>query len=703
LALTVCSLSAQSAPPATPRKPVVDTYNGIKVSDDYRWLENSDDPAVKQWTAAQNAAARTFLTALPDREVIASELRQVFQPGQPRYFPIEQRGGKIFAFKSDTQHQYRTLVTLDSLDNLASEHALLDPGAIDGGHLTAINFAAPSVDGRYIAVSLSTDVNASGDLHVYETATGKPLPDQIPRVNYITGGGSVAWNTDSSGFYYTRYPRDGERPPADMHFYQQVYFHKLGDKPENDTYEIGKEFPRTAGITFVASIDGWYIAVSVAPGDGTDNEYWLLVPGRSWQLIARGGEEVKQIVLGYKKDIYLVSKHYAPRGKVLHMDVAETVDQANVLVPESSGTIQSVAPTRDGLLVNEVAGGLSELLFLPGDGAPVKVHVPGLSSVDCRNLDAAGPICYMQSYLDSGGYFHFDPKSRKLSPTALQTQPPPSLDEFEVVRRFAATKDGTRIPLNLIYRKGMTLDGSHPTLLTGYGGYAVTLAPRYLAEFIPLLKRGVVIAEANLRGGGEFGELWHSQAKLVKKQIVFEDFAACTTFLIRRKYTQPSELAIIGASDGGLLMGAALTQHSEMYRAVVARVGMYDMLRAELSPGGAYNVTEFGSVHDPEQFKALYAYSPYHHVKDGTQYPATLLITDDDDRRADPMQSRKMAARLQASGTRQPVLLRTSSITGRGVDAAADDQIALWTDIDAFLLQELKVPHSNAQNPATSS
>ena len=245
--------------------------------------------------------------------------------------------------------------------------------------------------------------------------------------------------------------------------------------------------------------------------------------------------------------------------------------------------------------------------------------------------------------------------------------------------RAAADDGGLRTP------RGTT----HPALLTGYGGYNISLTPNYPAPYVPLLERGVVFAEANLRGGGEYGEDWHTQGKLTKKQNVFDDFAACAKYLIAHKYTQPSKLAIIGGSNGGLLMGAALTQHPEMYHAVVSMVGIYDMLRVELSPNGAFNVTEFGTVKEADQFKALYAYSPYHHVKDGTQYPAILLTTGDNDARVDPMQSRKMAARLEASGTKQPVLLRTSSTAGHGIGSSIDDNVALWTDIDAFLLKEL--------------
>lgn len=686
----MAGLRAQSAPPQTPKKPITDTYNNtVKVTDDYQWLENFDDPAVKQWASEENAAARSFLDGMPEREAIAGELRKIFQPAKARYFPIAERGGKIFAMKSDPAHQHQMVVTLASLDDLTSERVVLDPDAIDAKHLTAIDFAVPSVDGKYLAASLSTGGSESGDVHVFESATGKALPDVVARVNFATAGGGVAWNADGSGFYYTRYPHDGERAAADMHFYQQIYFHKLGEKTESDRYEIGKDFPRIAEIAFASSNDGRYIGLSVAYGDGGDHEYWLLAPGHPWRVLASVAEEVKQISFGYKKDIYLVSKHGAPHGKVLHMDVAETVDQATPIVTESAAVIESVAPTKDGPLVNELVGGPSEVLFLPGDGTPAKVHVPPVSSVDCFNLDGSGPLCYVGNYLEPGGYFRFDAKTRKLTPTALRIAAPVPLDGFVVTRRFAVSKDGTKVPLNIIHRKGVTLDGNNPTLLTGYGGYDVSLTPAYMGPFVPLLERGVIVAEANLRGGGEYGEDWHNQGKLTKKQNVFDDFAACAKYLTGHKYTQAGKLAILGGSNGGLLMGAAFTQHPEMFHAVVSMVGIYDMLRVELSPNGAFNVTEFGTVKEADQFKALYAYSPYHHVKDGTQYPAILMTTGDNDSRVDPMQSRKMTARLQASGTKQPVLLRTSSTAGHGIGSSIDDNVALFTDIDSFLIKEL--------------
>jgi prolyl oligopeptidase len=265
-------------------------------------------------------------------------------------------------------------------------------------------------------------------------------------------------------------------------------------------------------------------------------------------------------------------------------------------------------------------------------------------------------------------------------------------NDVEVERVFATSKDGTKVPLNILKRKGTKLDGTNPTLLYGYGGYNISQTPRFRAATHIWLEQGGVYAIANLRGGGEYGEEWHKAGNLTHKQNVFDDFAACAQYLIEQKYTNPKRLAIEGGSNGGLLMGAALTQHPDLFRAVVSHVGIYDMLRVELHPNGAFNVTEFGTVKDPEQFRALYAYSPYHHVKDGTAYPAVFFLTGDNDARVDPANSRKMTARLQAAtSSGLPILLRTSSSSGHGVDSSLSERIAEQTEVYGFLFHELSM------------
>jgi len=680
---------AQPQLPPTPKKPVTDTYHGIKVTDDYRWLEDFSDPAVKQWASAENQYARQFLDAIPERQQLLDELMAWDSRRGPTYGGFVSRG-KVFAMKTDPKKQHPVLVVFNSLDDAASERVLVDPDEIDPTHGHAIDFFRPSTDGRYVAVSLSGGGSESGDVHVYDSVTGKPLSDVIPRVNGGTAGGGVAWNPGSTGFFYTRYPRGNERPAADMDFYQQVWFHRLGTANEQDTYALGREFPRIAEIALQSSRDGRIIVATVANGDGGDFEHWLYTPGQPWKQIARLSDNVKSITIGLKGDLYLLSKADAPRGKVLHMQASESLADAKVIVPQSDAVIDGVAPLDTGIVVLEMAGGPTRLRYIPSAGPSRELPLPPVSTVSgLTRMDDGALLVESTSYLSPRSWFRYGVKTNQLAPTRFRQTSPVSTVDYEVIRDFATSNDGTKVPLNIIRRKGIQLDGSHPALLTGYGGYGISISPGFrLADFL-LLERGFVIAEANLRGGGEFGEEWHDQGRLTHKQNVFDDFAACAHFLIDRKYTQRDKLGILGGSNGGLLMGAEFTQHPELFRAVVSRVGIYDMLRVELSPNGAFNVTEFGTVKEDDQFRALYAYSPYHHVTDGAQYPAILFTTGDNDPRVDPMNSRKMTARLQATGTKLPVLLRTTSQAGHGIGTAKGEAFSQTADVFAFLIREL--------------
>ena len=297
-----------------------------------------------------------------------------------------------------------------------------------------------------------------------------------------------------------------------------------------------------------------------------------------------------------------------------------------------------------------------------------------------------------QSYLEPFAWYRFNATTRAVTRTRLAAASSVNFDDAQVVRTFAVSPDSARIPLNIISRKGTTLDGNNPAILYGYGGYNVSLSPAFLRRNRLWLDAGGIYVEANLRGGGEYGEQWHNAGKLTRKQNVFDDFIAAARYLIDKKYTSPARLAIEGGSNGGLLMGAALTQHPELFRAVVSYAGWYDMLRLETSPNGAFNVTELGTIKDPDQFRALYSYSPFHHVKDHTPYPAVLFITGDNDARVDPWHSRKMTARLQAAtSSKLPILLRTTSDTGHGTGSGVQARIAQESDVLAFLFDQLKM------------
>jgi prolyl oligopeptidase len=681
------ALTAQ--PPATPKRPVTDEYQGVKVTDDYRWLEDYSDPAVQAWSSAQNAYTRRYLDALPGRPALYEQLKQLYSQASARYARLDFRGGVLFAMKFQPPKEQPALVALPSVDDPGSESVIVDPNRLDATGGTSIDFYRPSIDGKYVAVSLSKGGSESGDVYVYATADGHALDDVVPRVNGGTAGGSVAWNADGSGFYYTRYPRAGERSGVDLNFYQQVYFHKLGTATGQDTYSLGKDFPRIAEIQLATSEDGRYTLAAMANGDGGEFAHYLLGPDGHWKQIARLSDEIPSVHFGRDGYLYLISRKGAPMGRVLRLSLDRPdLTVAKTVVAESKVVIDDIVPTLHRLYIHDLAGGPSQVRIFDLAGHPMGlIPVPPVSAVQ-QALGTGGDEILLQitSYLDPGAWYRFDPATGKAVRTALAEKGAADFSDAEVVREFAISKDGTKVPLNIIRRKGTKLDGKNPTLLYAYGGYGISMTPAYAVRRRPLLDHGYVLVVANLRGGGEYGEAWHRAGMLGKKQSVFDDFAAAAQHLIARRYTTPAKLAIEGGSNGGLLMGAALTQHPELYAAVVSHVGIYDMLRVELHPNGAFNVTEFGTVKEPDLFRALYAYSPYHHVVDGTKYPPVLFLTGDNDPRVDPANSRKMTARLQASGSAPLVLLRTSGKSGHGIGTALSERVAQDADVIAFLV-----------------
>ncbi|MDQ2973810.1 MAG: prolyl oligopeptidase family serine peptidase [Acidobacteriota bacterium] len=692
----VTAAYAQQGPqfPPTTKKPVRDEYHGITVIDDYRWLEDSSDPEVGRWVSAQNQLSRSVLDNFPGRALLAERLNNLYSARSVFYYDFYQRR-MFFALKSQPAKNQPLLVMLKSPDDLASEQVVLDPNLLNPKGTTAIGFYVPSLDGHLVAVSLSENGSEDGSVEVFASATGRKLPDLVPRVRYATAGGSVAWNKDATGFYYTRYPQGNERPKEDINFYQQVYFHKLGTPGSEDTYVIGKDFPRIAEITLSTSEDAGYLMVSVANGDGGEFAHYLLGPSGTWKQITQFSDQIKSASFGLNGMLYLLSIRGSPKGKILSAPLDHpSLARAKTIVPESKVTIEGFLPARNKLYVSEMAGGPSEVrifdLYGKREGS---IPTRPVSSVNLGAWLHEDEILFgSQSYVEPFSWYRFNPVGRKVTRTGLAGASAVNFNDAQVVRAFATSRDGTRVPLNIISRKGTKLNGQNPTILYGYGGYNVSLAPSFIRRNRLWLDAGGVYVEANLRGGGEYGEEWHKAGALTNKQNVFDDFAACARYLIDKKYTSAARLAIEGGSNGGLLMGAALTQHPELFRAVVSYAGWYDMLRVEVSPNGAFNVTELGTVKDPDQFRALYAYSPYHHVKDHTAYPAVLFITGDNDVRVEPWHSRKMTARLQAAtSSHLPILLRTSSDTGHGTGSGRAARIAQETDVLAFLFDQLEI------------
>jgi prolyl oligopeptidase len=456
------------------------------------------------------------------------------------------------------------------------------------------------------------------------------------------------------------------------------------------------------------SDDGRWLVAAVANGDGGQFAHYLMDAAGHWTQVTSFEDAIVSAKVGPDGYLYLLSRKAAPRGQILRVPLAHPeLAQAKVFVPQSSGSggdeserasIENFMPTPGHLYVTDIIGGPSRVRVFDDQGrASAGPELPPISAVDqIESVGGGAVLLYTATYLEPPAWYRFDPVSGKSTRTALYETSPIKFDDAEVVREFAVSKDGTRVPVDIIRRKDTKLDGTNPTLLYGYGGYGVNEKPRFVGANTRIwLDQGGVYVSAILRGGGEYGEEWHKAGNLTHKQNVFDDFIGCAQHLIERKYTGAAHLAIMGGSNGGLLMGATLTQRPDLFRAVVSYVGIYDMLRVELDPNGGFNIPEFGTVKNPAQFKALYAYSPYHHVKDGTAYPAVLFLTGENDHRVNPMQSRKMTARLQAANhSPYPILLRTTSNAGHGFGTSLDERIEQGADVYSFLFDQLGIEYA---------
>jgi prolyl oligopeptidase len=701
-AFGLVSLNAQvlAAPlppvPDTPAQSVVETFHGVRVGDSYRWLENASDPAVKLWSDAQNVRTRAYLDALAVRPVLKERLTNLITKTSPSYYGLHAAGGQLFAMYNQPPKQQPMIAVMGEDGDPSKARIVLDPNKLNPKGTTAIDWFVPSHDGKLIAVSLSENGSEDGSLTIFDVASGKRVGEVIDRVQYPTGGGSMGWAADNKSFYYTRYPGT-ERPEADRHFFQQVFFHTIGTDPKTDKNVLGKDLPKVAEISFRNDDDPSTTLVTVLNGDGGEVGHYVIKSDGSVAQVTRFEDKIVYAAIGPDKALYMVSRKDAPNGKVLKLAPGDTsLANAKVIVPEANVAIDidgnPLVATSKRLFVRYIDGGPSTVRIFDLDGKDNgKLPAPDIASIS--DLEHVGDDVFYQvvTYLTPAQFFRYRGATAKSEPTKLKITSPVDFTDMEVVREFATSKDGTKIPLNIIRRKGAPLDGNNPVILYGYGGYGVSQSPNFLgASRRMLFDGGAIFVVANIRGGGEYGEKWHLEGNLTKKQNVFDDFIAAAEYLIAKKYTSTQRLAIMGGSNGGLLMGAALTQRPDLFHAVVSSVGIYDMLRVELDPNGLFNTTEFGTVKDEAQFKALYAYSPYHHVQDGTAYPSILFMTGANDGRVNPMQSRKMTARLQSANPKgNPIFLRTSAESGHGIGSALSVRIEEYADYLSFLYDQL--------------
>lgn len=681
---------------ARPREgAAVDEYFGVRVEDENRWLEDGTAPAVRAWSEAQNARARRWLDAQPPAAALRAELTRILtRPAARRVFALKPSPTGLFALLQVGERAQPLLVRLPDPERPEEARVVLDVLAVDPAGGVAIDWYEPSPTGERVAVSLSRHGSEQGALHVFDVETGRLLEPPIPNVHNGTAGGDLAWEPDGSGFYYTRYPRPGEVPEAELAFHQKVFRHRLGEPAAADRYELGRGLDRTTEFRLQSQASSGRVLATAQLGDSGQFRFFLREPDGRWRPLGAYGEGHLEARFGDGDDLFLATTWGAPRGRVLRLS-ADRLDLTGGVeaVPEAAdgaaltaafydhyGAMLTVSGGR--ILLVYQCGGPTELRAFSRDGRPL----PGPALPPASDVGAVTPLpggqmlLSMETYTAAPRWLRWGPAGVSRSALTRETE---AWDDVEVVRDRARSADGVFAPFTVLRRKGAP--GGGPALVYGYGGYRASQTPRFRPELAALLDRGFVYVEANLRGGGEFGEPWHAAGSGARKQNVFDDFIAVVE-AVGARHADPRRIVISGASNGGLLVGAVLTQRPELLAGVVAQVGIYDSLRNELDPNGVFNIPEFGSVRDPAQFRTLYAYSPYHQVRRGRRYPPVLFMTGANDPRVNPMHSRKMAARLQDRGRGGPFLLRTSADTGHGYGSPLSARVEELVDAYAFTL-----------------
>ncbi|HEV2021745.1 MAG TPA: prolyl oligopeptidase family serine peptidase [Terriglobales bacterium] len=681
-----------AGPPPAKVGAVEDTLNGHKIADPYRWLENRDDPDAQAWVSKELAYTRSLLDPLPGRDQIHARLEQLLTIGT---INTPQIAGPYYLYTRREGHQNQPVLYVRRGVH-GKDRALLDVNAMAADGTVALDWWFPSRDGKYVAYGTSPSGSEISTLHVLETATGKLLPDEIPQ----TRAASLDWKLDGSGFYYTRYPKKGEVAAGEEMYNRHVFYHVLGSKPEGDPLIFGKgrdpqEWPGV-GLSndgrwlMVAAYQGWTKSELFVREATSEGDFTPLTEGKNFIYNA----EI------YNGDIYIMTNEDAPRYRVFKVAAANPA-RANwkEIIPQSDAVLTSTKIIGGQLFAEYEKNASSQLrLFTTGGKFLKDVNLPTIGTIIGLGGEWNSKEAFygFQSYTVPPTIYHYPLATGVSSQWAKVAAPSVDSAAYQVKQMWFLSKDGTKVPMFVVAKRGLVLNGQNPTLLTGYGGFNISSTPAFRRGVYLWLEHGGVFAEANMRGGSEFGEDWHRAGMLGNKQNVFDDFIAAAEFLISQKYTDKEHLAIQGGSNGGLLMGAAFTQRPDLFRAVVCQVPLLDMLRYQNFQIAKLWIPEYGSADDAKQFEWLYAYSPYHHVKEGQSYPAILFMTADTDTRVDPMHAKKMAALMQAraangSDAKRPILLRIEPKAGHGAGKPIAKIIGENTDIYSFLFWQLGV------------
>lgn len=678
--------------PAAPRAGVVDTYHGVAVPDPFRPLEDPDAPASRTWIEAQNALTESFLAQVPEREAIRTRLTELWnfeRFGLPR-----REGGRTFFQRNDGLQQQAVLWVTDR--DGAEPRVLLDPNTLSADGTVAVAGTEPSPDGRWFAYGVAEAGSDWNEWRVRDVATGEDLPDRLRWVKFS----DAAWLPDGSGFYYARYdePEPGRKLQG-ANYFQKLYLHRLGTPQERDVLVYERRDQKEWGFGATVTDDGAWLGITVWRGTEQKNAFFFkdLASARTRDLpvveLLRDWDASYDFVGSWERTFFFQTDKDAPRGRVVAIDV-DRPDPPHwrTVVPEAQDTLQGATLVGGRLVCTYLHDAHAKVRVFERDGTHVRdVALPGLGAVGGFHGDARSPETWYSytSFTTPTEIWSYDVATGE---SRLFRRPKVDFrtEDYETTQVFATSRDGTRVPMFLTAKKGVSRDGTAPCLLTGYGGFNIPETPHFAVAALVWMERGGVYAAACLRGGGEYGREWHEAGTKLRKQNVFDDFVACAEWLCAEKVTCRERLAISGGSNGGLLVGACMTQRPDLFGACLPAVGVLDMLRYHKFTIGWAWASDYGTVDDEAEFRALLAYSPLHALKPGTKYPPTLVTTGDHDDRVVPAHSFKFAAALQeAQGGDAPCLIRIETRAGHGAGKPTSKVIEEQADRWAFLVRVL--------------
>jgi prolyl oligopeptidase len=680
--------AARAEPPAYPPTRIetaVDVVHGVSIEDPYRWLEDGESAEVQEWTRAQNAFTRKYLDQFPElRARLTQRLTELFRAAE--FSSPRVRGQRLFYTKREGDQNHAVVYVKDSPD--VAGRIVLNPNEFSPDGTTALDWWFPSPDGGLIAYGKSSNGDEKSTLYVRDVTTGKDSEQSIPYTRSCT----VAWDADGEGFHYTRLPAPGTVAAGDENYFRHIFHHKLGTDWATDPKLFGEGRPKEEWTQLASSGDSRCAFLTAGRG-WSDQDLYVRRPGDAeFQPVAVGLKALYRAdALGDR--MYILTNYQAPRYRIVAAGLDDLRPEAwREIVPQQKGILQGMEIVGGKLVVNVLENAYSRLCVYEPDGKPAgEIELPTLGSVAGVNGRQDDNDLYFrfESFTYPPTVFRYDLGTHQMT-VMERTAADWQVDDYVSKQVWFNSKDGTRVPMFVIHKKDLALNGDNPTVLYGYGGFNVNATPAFLQQPLPFLEAGGVYAVANLRGGGEFGEEWHRAGQLESKQNVFDDMIAACEKLIADGYTQPRRLGVRGGSNGGLLVGALITQRPDLFQAAYCAVPLLDMVRYHRFRIARLWIPEYGSAEDAGQFKYLYAYSPYHHVQTGAKYPGVMFTTAESDSRVDPMHARKMAALLQAaSGSDNPILLWTEQKAGHGVGKPLHMRIADYVDQWTFFEWQL--------------